>query len=146
MIEIKPMSEQECIEANLIPKGIYPFVVLNTQEKSSPKIGSFLSLKLNIVLPANKLRTCFDALFFTEQMMWKTRHFYASTNMLNIYETGKFLAQDCDNAEGYLEISHRARKDTGELEHFVKDYIVAEKKAEKADEVPFLDDEIPNIN
>ncbi len=142
MIEFNPMSEQECLEANMIPKGIHRFKVQNTVEKRSQKVGDFLSLKHQITLSDGKQRTIFDALFFTEQMMWKTRHFYRAANRMDIYDSKKIMAQDCDNLEGFLEVDHRPRKDTGEIEAYVKDYITPE--APPADEATF-DDDIPPI-
>ncbi len=143
MIEInKPLTEQECLEARLPPKGIFPFQVLRGQEKRSDKVGEFISLKLRLDIGQNKNRVIFDSLFFTDEMIWKTRHFYRSVNRLDIYESRKFMAQDCDNLKGFVEIDHRVRKDTGEIEAYVKDYISPEKPPESED---FIDDDIPSI-
>jgi hypothetical protein len=143
MIEAKPLSEQECLEANLPPKGIFPFEVVTTREKTSEKVGAFFSLRMTLKLPNDKTHTIFDALFFTERMMWKTRHFYSAVGRMDIYDSGKFQAQDCDFLKGFAEIDHRVKKDTGEVEGYVKDYITPE--APPAEEAPFFDDDVPNM-
>lgn len=149
MIEVKPLTEQECQAANLVPKGVYAFQVQMTKEKSSPKVGAFFSLRHKVFMPNNRQRTVFDALFFTDQMMWKTRHFYTSVDRMDIYESGKFMAQDCDLLEGYCEIDHRVNKETGEIEHYVKDYVMnPDLDAQHGEEIAedFKDDDIPNLS
>ncbi len=143
MIEAKALSEKECQDANLPPKGIFHFQVLRGVEKHSDKIGAFISLRMKLSLPNNRFRTIFDSLFFADEMMWKTRHFYASTGKLDIYESGKFMAQDCDYLEGYAEVDHRIRKDTGEIEGYIKDYLLPDAAPPKPTEEPFFDDAIP---
>jgi hypothetical protein len=141
MIEARPLSEEECMAANLPPKGIFPFSVQMTKEKNSDKVGKFFSIKLNLETAPGKARVMYDALFFTESMMWKTRHFYRSANLMDIYETGRYQAQDLDWAKGFCEVEHKADKTTGEIKAFVKDYISPEATPEE----PFIDDDLPNL-
>jgi hypothetical protein len=150
MIEKKPLSEQECMEANLIAKGVYRFQVVRGTQKDSPKMGAFLGLRSNVILSDNKSRLFFDNLFFTDDWMWKTRHFYRSVGRMDIYDSGKFMAQDLDNLEGFVEIDHRVNKQTGVIEHFAKDYICAESVVEPKDQAvakaePGFDDDLPNL-
>ncbi len=148
MIEARPMTEQECLEANLTPKGVYKYKIITCLEKRSDNSGDFFSLKMEIKPIGNynlKPKLLFDNLFFTEKMMWKTRHFYASSRKMNIYESGKFRCIECEGLEGYLEIDHRKRKDNGQLESFVKDYIVPETQNAVVDNKPFIDDVIPDF-
>jgi hypothetical protein len=145
MIEAKPLSERECQEANLTPKGIYPFKVLHTKEKASEKVGAFFNLKINLVMPGNKLRTMFDSLFFTEQWMGKTRSFYVATKRLDLYNKGQYMAEDVDNLSGMLEVDHRARKDTGEIEAYVKSYIDPVEAAMQPANEGYFDDDIPPL-
>jgi len=171
MIEAKPLTEQECLEANLTPKGIYKFKVLTNFEKKSDYSGSYFSLKMHtwpIDRPLREPMTKYDNLFFTDKMMWKTRHAYASIGKMKKYETGKYHEDDLIGAEGYLEIDHRKRKDNQQLESYVKDYIVPELESPEpviyststidtlptfkvgemllSDSKSFVDDEIPNFS
>ena len=141
MIEAKPLSEQECMEANLPPKGIFPFSVQMTKEKNSDKVGKFFSLKMNLETGPNKSRVIYDSLFFTESMFWKTRHFYKSANLMHIYDSGRYQAQDLDWAKGFCQVDHKTDTATGEITAFVKDYI----SPETTPEAPFIDDDLPNL-
>lgn len=143
MIKAKALSEEECVAATLPPVGVFKFVVVNTLEKDSPKVGKFLSLKIKLLLPNNRERTIYDNLFFFDEMFWKTRHFYNATGMMDKYMSETFLAQDCDLAEGYLEIAHKTNKKTGEIESYVKDYLLPENAAAPA--ADDFNDDIPNM-
>ena len=144
MIEIpNAMTEEQCLEANLPPKGIFRFKVLHTREKHSEKVGGFFSLKIELQLRDDKKRVIFDSLFFRDDMLWKTRHFYRATNKMDIYESKKFQAQDCDFLEGFVEIDHRVKKDTGEIEGYVKDYITPEAPPAETES---FDDDVPDLS
>lgn len=141
MIETKPLNEEECILARLPPKGTFPFRVLRTVEKNSAKVGEFFSLRLMVSLPDGKERQMFDALFFREDMLYKTRHFYRAVGAMNLYDSGKFHAEDCDGKEGYCEVDHRVNKQSGEIDGYIKDYVARDEVPQP--EVPFFDDDIP---
>lgn len=149
MIKSRPMTEQECIEARLPPKGIFPFVIQETREKHSEKVGDFFSIRSIIQIGTNRSMTLFDNVFFEDSMKWKWRHLCKTCGELDYYEKGEYQAQDIDHWEGHAEIDHRVNKKTGEIEAYVKDYVSAESQeyslVEPQAALPF-DDDIPPFN
>lgn len=73
-------------------------------------------------------------------MFWQLEHFGLATGLSEKIDAGNLMAQDCDGREGYLELNHRANKETGEIEAYVKDYLKPEAAPEHAD---FIDDDVP---
>jgi hypothetical protein len=141
MIQAKPMTEEQCTAVNLTPEGTYPFKVESCQEVC-PELGDpYFKLRLTVLVGEGQVRTQFDALFFGDRMMWKTRHFYKSIGKLALYETGRYVDSHVTLSEGLCCIKHRPRKDNGELESYVKDYVEThEHRIETTDsenDVPF---------
>lgn len=126
-----------------LPKtGRYHFTVLQTREKRSPNGNDMFIFKLRL-LKDNKSFNFFVTIVLLPKMFWQFEHFCKSTGLAHKLEEGDLMAQECDGKEGYLEMDHRANRETGEIEAYVKDWIVEENPPEEA--LPF-DDDIPPFN
>lgn len=136
-------NANEIREARLPAKGIHRFRVMDAREKRSQNGNDMLNLKLSLSTPRGEV-PYWTRLILMPQMFWQMEHFCDSTGMSNKIEEGCLMAQDCMNAEGYIEIDHKINKDTGEIEAVTKDFLTADKVAGlQNEEEPFIDDDIP---
>lgn len=131
-------------EEALIPKGKYKFRVITSREKRSSDGLQMLILKLNLFVGRKEV-IHFCTLFLSPAMFWFIEHFCKAVGMPEKIDEGRIMAQDCDFKEGYLEINHRVNKKTGEIESYVKDFIIPEKLDDTEAEEPTFNDEI-NFN
>ncbi len=135
-MDFTPLSDEQIRELSLYPEGRYRFRVLRAEQKRSQAGSDYFNLKLNIIVN-DKDRPLFDMLFFEGKMIFKTKHFCEVTGMAAKYDAGKLMPAECDNKEGWLELTHRINQKTGELQNNVRDYVLNEVDA-PVDE--FLDD------
>lgn len=130
-------------EDALIKKGRYRFRVAQGKEKRSSSGNDMMILKITI--DTGRATTIWATLIFIPKMFWMVEHFCEATGMAHKIEEGRLMAQDCDGKEGILEIDHRTNKETGEVEAYVKDFLIPEKQEPIQKDDGFMDDDIPNF-
>lgn len=153
-MNFKPKTEEEIQRSRLLPKGAYPFSVAESNEQASKSVKNAgrMMVALKLVIHANNgdvFHNDYFADWFSEH---KLRHFAESIGKLADYEKGTldFTQNKFQGAAGYLFLGEQTRKDTGDLQNTVKDYITkkdydAETKAVAvASEPPGgADDDVP---
>lgn len=146
-IAFKAKTKKEIQEENLLPEGIYPFEVLEAQEKKSKKGNDMIELKLR-VFAGERTVQLLD--WIMEAMSFKLYNFCDYTGLKQQYESGALRGTDCIGRTGYCKIIIQDDK-TGEYpsRNSVKDYVAkpantieikaaAEKAKEKEDDsIPF---------
>ena len=137
-------------EEALPQKGVYHFTVLHTKEKRSAAGNDMFIFKFRLE-GHGKPFNFFQTLTLTPKMFWQFEHFCKATGMPQKIDEGDLMAQECDGKEGQLVLDHRANSETGEIEPYVKDYIVNEEQpvyscAQLAKEPLPFDDDIPPFN
>lgn len=126
----------------LIKDGRYKFTVLDAREKRSSTGNDMLNLKLSLEVDGRRVIQ-FDSLILLPKMFWKIEHFCKATGIFEKIDGGRLMAQECLNLEGWVDITSRANKETGELENVVKDYVKPEDLKVAADNEPSpFDDDI----
>ena len=127
-------------EDALIKKGMYQFRVLQGREKTSGSGNAMMVLKLALTVDGRD-KPFWCTLIFIPKMFWLVEHFCKATGMPEKIDDGRLMAQDCDGKGGFLEIDHRVNKETGEVEDYVKDFIVPEPLTTN----DTIDDDVPNF-
>jgi hypothetical protein len=134
-MKFEPKTEAQIREENLVDGGFYRFTVLRTTQKVNKDNETYFSLKVRIKV-GEKERIIFDNIKFSGKMMYKAKHFCDATGLIEQYNDGEIMPSDMDGREGELELIQTTNKETGEVQNFVRDYIVPkiEEKAEKFDD------------
>lgn len=109
-------------EDALIPKGQYRFKVIQGREKTSSSGNDMMVLKMDVFVNDKPVKF-WATLMFIPKMFWLVEHFLKAVGMEEKIEEGNLMAQDCDNAEGWLLIDHRINKESGVIEEYVKDFL-----------------------
>jgi hypothetical protein len=136
-----PVSEAEAI--NLLPEGVYDFVVKVAEEKISKKGHPMIKVTLSIYDNKGVEKLITD--YLMEAMMFKLIHFCQTTGLYDKFQEGNLEATDLLGATGKVKI--RIEEDeTGmyDPKNAVRDYVKPGKEpAPKQEEVAIVDDEIP---
>ena len=127
-------NAQQMREDALLKDGRYKYVVLDAREKVASSNNEMINLKLSLEVNGRRV-VQWDSLILTPKMFWKVEHFCKSAGIPEKIEEGRLTGSDCYAKEGWVDITSKPNKDTGELENVVKDYV-------KPDNVT-LDDDIP---
>lgn len=128
-----PKTEKEIQEANLLPKGWYPFTIQKAEEKTS-KAGNEM-IELNVqVYKDNGFVFVKDWLMDTEFGAYKLRHCAATCDVLDDYEGGGIQADSLEGKEGYVKISIQKSKDKdfpdkNQIQDYAKDMPVQKGEA-----------------
>lgn len=160
-------SEQELKEMALIPDGVYQFQTMEVHE--SNKYGQPLrdkngydmaKLKLKIWDKNGRERFVFTNLFGDGGMAFRTRHYADSVGQIDKYDADQFIVRETIGCTGYVQIITRKGgikdqltgekwEDSNDAKDFIKladqDAYKGTFKETKKDEVPFFDDDIPNM-
>lgn len=147
-MKISPKSEEEVAPAfDLLPKGEYPFTVLESGEipsKSAKNKGRMMfAVKLNVHGPKGD-RHVYDyfADWFSE---WKLRHFCGTTGLQADYDKGEVTGQSNAFAgrTGYVKVDIQPAGNYP-ARNVVSDYVVkGEAKAASPNEPPRDDSDVP---
>jgi hypothetical protein len=129
-----PKSDSELNNMNLIDPGIYPFEIVSASDKLSRNGNEMIEIKLKIWDSKGCEKIIFD--YLLEAMSYKLKHFAESTGLIEEYEKGELIADDCIGKQGILELiiqKGKQKPDGGfyQDKNSVKDYFMTEKGAVK---------------
>lgn len=170
MFEFTPYTEQEVQKMAtpaLLLKGEGTFEVINaigekdglplTSEKSG---NPMLKLQLKVWDSAGASRFIDDYLVFASTVMYKVKHFWDAVGKPEVFQSGKFTAQDCVGLTGKLKIDiQKGQKKPEEKwsgyepeyypdKNCVKDYVEFSKKepiSKPTTEDDFFNDDVPHM-
>lgn len=120
-MKFQSKTEEEIAKERLIPDGIYQFEVLDAKDAVSKAGNDMIALNLQIFMADTTARPLTD--FLMEKVPHKLRHFCRETGLIGLYDTGSLSPEDCAGKTGYVKIGTQTRKDTGEPQNTVKDYV-----------------------
>lgn len=146
-MKFAPKSEKEIAEAGLMPKGIYPFEVIDAEDSVSKKGNDMIVATLRIFTPDGKSRQL--NAYLMEAMAAQLFHFCTYSGLAAEYGAGTLEAAHCVGKTGYVKIGIKEDK-TGQYgpQNNVVDFVRLE--ALKPDENPHpaakkegLDEDVP---
>lgn len=105
-----PKTEKEIAEANLLPKGTYPFTVGSAEEKTSKAGNEMLVVNLKVYRGEGFVFVK-DYLMDTEMGAYKLRHIADACGVLASYESGNLEASELAGREGWVKIGIKKDKD-----------------------------------
>ena len=140
-MNFKPKTEDQLKSERLIMDGVYPFEVMEAKDACSKAGNDMIALNLCIFLEDGSTRNLMD--FLMEKMMYKLLHFCRETGLGGRYESGDLTPDDCQGKTGYVKIGSQVRKDTGEIQNTVKDYVPDPKQKTIPGTVP-TDEQLSN--
>jgi hypothetical protein len=120
-LSYNPKSEKQIEEERLIPKGPYPFEVIEC-EKRTGDYGDFIRLKLKLTSNLGNSFSWGDIISLSDSYAWKLRHACDEMGLLELYENGELELESFLNRRGTLIIDHKVSKKTELMEAYVKDY------------------------
>lgn len=131
-MKFSPKSEQEIQALGLIAPGVYSFEVVEANDKISKKGSEMIELKLKIWYINGAERVVFD--YLLEAMSYKLRHFAECTGILDKYNAGHVMADDCLHLCGKVELIIQDGQPKPEGGYYpsknsVKDYVKIEGEA-----------------
>lgn len=144
-MRVEPKTEQEVQEMNLLPAGVYDFLISEAEDKQSQKGNDMAVIKLKIDGDEGRTHTIVDYLVSIESMAYKLRHFAESVGLLEQYEKGDMPAEFMQGRTGKCKLVIQPAKGEYRAKNTVADYIKSDGAAQpvanfdRAD----LDDEIP---
>ena len=148
-MKVTPRTENQLQTANLLPQGIYDFMVVGVSDKPSKAGNEMITLTLKIWDETGKEHEIKD--YLLDALAYKVRHFAEATDLLDKYNAGSIDHNDCMGKTGRVEIiiQEGQLKDDGSRHsnrNSVKDYILSKDKVmPKTNEITEIDlnDEIP---
>lgn len=106
-MQFTPKTEQELIEENLFPAGVYPFEVVKAEDKQSKSGNDMIVLNLRVFYGE---RTSFINDYLLEAFGFKLRHAAVQMGLEDQYETGAINAEDFLGKTGYAKVGIRKDK------------------------------------
>jgi hypothetical protein len=148
-MRVTPRTEAQLQTINLLPQGIYDFMVVGVSDKPSKAGNEMITLTLKVWDETGKEHEIKD--YLLDALAYKVRHFAEATGLLDKYNAGNIDHNDCMGKTGRVEIiiQEGQLKDDGSRHanrNSVKDYILSKDKAlSKPKEITEsdLDDSIP---
>jgi hypothetical protein len=149
-MNFKPKTEEE-IGFQLLPAGVYPFVVSSAEARVSKAGNEMIALVLSVSDSKGGGANLRD--YLLEKVEHKLRHFCVGTNLESVYLAGKLSAIACVGQEGYARIETEENEvNDGRIftKNIVKDYLKKDEwpktgagvaalavEEEEIDDVPF---------
>jgi hypothetical protein len=121
-MKFKSKTEKEINEGNLIPKGIYPFEVIDATNSVSKKGNDMIEATLRIFQPDGKTRQL--TVYLMEAMPAQLFHFCTYCGLAAEYGNGTLDASQCEGKTGYVDIGIKEDK-TGQYppQNNVRDFV-----------------------
>jgi hypothetical protein len=145
-MQFQAKTEKQINEENLIPEGVYPFDVMNADNKTSKAGNEMIELELRIYCADGRERSLNDWLM--PKMAFKLFHFCAYCGLSQQYDAGTLTAADCVGKSGFVKIGIQADKQ-GQYpdRNSVKDYVRPEPKlgSAKIAPAPLTEKQIGNV-
>lgn len=147
-MQFQPKTEKEIAEQNLWPKGEYDFEVAKAERAvSGPQSKSpgteFIKLNVRIFNAAGQFR--FVNAILHPAMDAQLRHFCVVGNLMERYDAGTLVAEDCMDVAGKLKLRVRDADGNFPAKNEVSDYIIpkVEEKPASDPAAPNPDDDVP---
>ena len=146
---VNPKTEEELNTMTLIQPGVYNFQVIDAKDKISKKGHEMIELKLTVWDNEGRERIVFD--YLLDAMAHKVRHFAECTGLIDKYNLGTIMADDCINKSGKIDLIIQDGQpkpeggfypDKNSVKDYVKSGVAAAAKAQPPQEA-FHDDELP---
>jgi len=99
-MKFTPKTEREIAELGNLPKGAYPFEVLNAAEKRSKSGNDMIDVELLVYAGDGGTRKLHD--YLMEKMARKLSNFCHTQGLEVKYDAGTLIAEDCLGRSGYL--------------------------------------------
>lgn len=137
-MKFKPISKDEIQTMNLIKPGIYQFEVFAAENTQSRAGNDMIKLHLKVWDEKGSERVVFD--YLLENIMHKLYNFSEITGMLDKYNAGHIMGEDCVGKTGFVElVIQKGREKSDKSGHFddsnsVKKYLNKDKSEIKKDE------------
>ncbi len=135
----------------LIDPGIYPFRIVNAIDHVSKEGNP--SIRLTVVYTLDDRSTAVVIDYLSPNALGRIKNFCAVANLMDKFDSGSLLPEDCIGCEGLVDITISKAKDKGNGEFFpeknsVKFYLNKnmEPKAKTVDSKKseeLIDDDIP---
>jgi hypothetical protein len=121
-MNFKSRTEKEIQEANLMPKGVYPFEVISAENAVSKKGNDMIEAVLRIFQPDGKTRQL--TVYLMEAMPAQLFHFCTYCGLAAEYGNGTLDAAQCVGKTGYVDIGIKEDK-TGQYppQNNVRDFV-----------------------
>lgn len=121
-MKITPRTEKEIHEANLMPKGVYPFEVIEAVDAKSKAGNDMITATLRIFTPDGKTRLL--TTYLMEAMAAQLFHFCTYCGLAAEYGAGTLTAAQCVGKTGYADIGIKEDK-SGQYppQNNVKDFV-----------------------
>jgi hypothetical protein len=132
-MKITPKSQEEIDLEGLLAKGVYDFEVLKAEDKLSKKGNEMIHVKLK-VFSGDGYQFVDD--YLMEAMSYKLRHFCEEAKLIDKYESGELVANDCIGRCGKVKLDIEPGGDFP-AKNIVKDY-GEKKKADVAAKGPLM--------
>lgn len=142
-----PKTEEE-IGFQLLPAGIYPFVVHHAEDGRSKAGNDMITLTLGVSDGNGGTASVKD--YLLEKVEHRLRHFCVGTNLESVYLAGGLTPVACAGQQGYvrLKIEERTMGD-GRIfkSNKVDDYIKKDEwpKAGQAAAAPAVEEEVDDV-
>ena len=108
-MKFTPKTEKEIAESNLLPEGVYAFETIAADEKQSRSGNDMIVLKNAIYnQEGDRKLVVFD--YLLESMAFKLLHYCQYTGLIEKYQSGELIAQDCIGKSGYCKIKTQKDK------------------------------------
>jgi hypothetical protein len=106
-----PKTEQQILDSKLWPKAVYPFEILEGEDKVSQGGNNpMIELKVKISRPDGSARTITDYLVGLEKTAEKLRHCCAACGLLDKYDSGSVTGSDLRGKRGKLRLGVEKKK------------------------------------
>ncbi len=139
-MKVKPKTENECSEANLLPKGNYPYEITSAVEKTSKSGAEMIELNVKIFV-GESFRFVRDWLMDSDRGAYKLRHCCDVAGVLKSYEAGEINALDLVGSTGWAKVGISKGRGDFPDSTSINDYMRAEPGRgvmdAEGDDIPF---------
>lgn len=123
-MQFTPKTQKELDEANLMPPGDYPAMVMTADDAVSKAGNEMIKLQLQIQTPSGPHpKSVWDHLVPNSGIEYKVRHFAYSAGIEALYEQGRYVASDCEGRGCTVTIDIEDASGGYPAKNIVKDYL-----------------------
>lgn len=105
---MKWTEDDEKVSGEIETDTVYPFEIIEAEEKVSQKNNPYINVKLNVFV-GEDTRTMYDILM--PQMPGKLRAFCETLGLMDQYTNRTLTVTDCGSGEGFIRTSKKKNKD-----------------------------------
>jgi hypothetical protein len=106
-----PKTEQQILDSKVWPKAIYPFEILEGEDKVSQSGNNpMIELKVKVTRSDGSTKTIPDCLLGLDKTAAKLRHCCAACGLLDKYDAGAVTGNDFRGKRGKLRLGVEKKK------------------------------------